>query len=169
MGLVGYFFEVRILDFRIRNSNFRFRNLLHDTEVILPTPNPTTFDYLLKLEPRERRDGKRTACQLEGQCRPMQGHQVSASWPVTVHNISESGFQLLLSRRFEPGTLLVVDVHDVQGQATRMLLGRVVRVTSMARGRWILGCTFTVPLTPDDLSSLLTLASTNQLPSRKAS
>lgn len=99
----------------------------------------------------------------------MDGHQVSAAWPVTIRDISAGGFQLLLSRRFEPGTLLVVDVHDGQGQATRMMLARVARVTSMARGRWILGCAFSVPLTPDDLDSLLKLASTNRLPDRKAS
>ncbi len=88
----------------------------HDMEVILAGPNPTTFDYLLKLASRERRDGKREACQLEGQCRPMDSLQLSAAWPVTIRDIGAGGCQLLLSRRFEPGTLLVVDVHDGQGQ-----------------------------------------------------
>ena len=138
-------------------------------EVILAGPNPTTFDYLLKLASRERRDGKREACQLEGQCRPMDSLQLSAAWPVTIRDIGAGGCQLLLSRRFEPGTLLVVDVHDGQGQPARMMLARVVRVASLARGRWILGCAFSVPLTPDDLDSLLKLPSTNRLPDRKAS
>jgi hypothetical protein len=95
--------------------------------------------------------------------------QLSAAWPVTIRDIGAGGFQLLLSRRFEPGTLLVVDVHDGQGQATRMILARVVRVTSLARGRWVLGCAFTVPMTPDDLDSLLKLPSTSRLPEKKAS
>ncbi len=132
-------------------------------------PNSTTFDYLLKFASRERRDEKRTACQLEGQCRPMDSLQLSAAWPVTIRDVSAGGFQLLLSRRFEPGTLLVVDVHDGQGQATRMLLARVVRVTSLAKGRWILGCTFTVPLTPEDLDSLLKLPTPSRMPDKKAS
>jgi len=138
-------------------------------ETFLAESSPTTFDYLLKLASRERREGGRIACQLEGQCRPMDSLQLSAAWPVTIRDICAGGCQLLLSRRFEPGTLLVVDVHDEQNQPARMLLARVVRVTSLARGRWILGCTFTVPLTPDDLDSLLKLPSSTRLPDKKAS
>ena len=145
------------------------KSLLHDTDVTMPESNQSTFDYLLKLAVRERRDIKRTACQLECQCRPMESHQLPAAWPATIRDISSGGFQLLLSRRFEPGTLLVVDVQDGQGQATRMLLARVVRVTSLARGRWILGCTFSVPLTPDDLETILKLPSASRLPAKKAS
>jgi hypothetical protein len=99
----------------------------------------------------------------------MDSLQLSAAWPVTIRDIGASGCQLLLSRRFEPGTLLVVDVQDGQGQPARMLLARVARVASLARGRWILGCAFSVPLTADDLASLLKLTSTNRLPDRKAS
>jgi hypothetical protein len=95
--------------------------------------------------------------------------QLSAAWPVTIRDICSGGFQLLLSRRFEPGTLLVVDIHDSQGQATRMVLARVVRVTSLARGRWILGCSFTSPMTQDDLDSLLKLPTSSRLPEKKAS
>ena len=131
--------------------------------------NPTTFEYFLKFASPERRDNKRTVCQLEGQCRPMDSMQLSAAWPVTIRDLSATGLQLLLSRRFEPGTLLVVDVHDNQGQATRMLLARVIRVASLAKGRWILGCTFTVPLTPEDLDSLLKLPTPSRFPDKKAS
>jgi hypothetical protein len=131
--------------------------------------SPTTFDYLLKLATRERREGGRIMCQLEGQCRPMDSLQLSAHWPVTIRDICAGGCQLLLSRRFEPGTLLVIDVHDEQNQPTRMLLARVARVGSLARGRWILGCTFSVPLTTEDLDSLLKIPSTSRLPDRKAS
>jgi PilZ domain-containing protein len=128
--------------------------------------NSRTFDFL-KFASRERRDEKRAICQLEGQCRPMDSLQLSAAWPVSIRDMSRSGFQLLLSRRFEPGTLLVVDVHDAEGQATRMLLARVVRVSSLAKGRWVLGCTFTVPLTPEDLDSLL--KPSPRMPNKKAS
>jgi hypothetical protein len=138
-------------------------------EVVLAASGPTTFDYLLKLASRERREGGRIPCQLEGQCRPMDSLQLSAAWPVTIRDICAGGCQLLLSRRFEPGTLLVIDVLDGHNQPARMLLARVVRVASLARGRWILGCTFTVPLTSDDLDSLLKLPSSPQLPEKKAS
>ena len=131
--------------------------------------NQSTFDYLLKAASRDRRDGRRSACRLEGQCRPVENPQVAAAWPATVLDISCGGFQLLLSRRFEPGTLLVVDVHDPAGHATRMLVARVARVTTLTRGRWIHGCAFSVPLTAEDLESLLKNPADPRLPNKKAS
>jgi hypothetical protein len=126
-----------------------------DMEVFLAESASNVFDYLLKAAARDRRDGRRSACRLEGQCRPVQNPQLAAAWPATLLDISSGGFQLLLSRRFEAGTLLVVDVHDPADQATRMLVARVVRVASLTRGRWIHGCAFSVPLTAEDLDSLL--------------
>jgi hypothetical protein len=138
-------------------------------EVVLAESHLNTFDYLLKASAEDRRDAKRSACRLEGQCRPVVNPQVAAAWPATILDISCGGFQLLLSRRFEPGTLLVVDVHDTAGQATRMLVARVARVTSLTRGRWIHGCAFSVPLTAEDLESLLKTSATPSPPTRKAS
>jgi PilZ domain len=152
------------LQFRI--SDFEF---LHDMEVILAESHLSTFDYLLKTSAQDRREGNRSACRLECQCRPVQNPQVAAAWPATLLDISSSGFQLLLSRRFEQGTLLVVDVHDAAGQATRMLVARVARVTSLTRGRWIHGCAFSAPLTSEDLESLLKNSADPQRPNRKAS
>ena len=140
-----------------------------DTEVLLAESTSNVFDYLLKAAAQDRRDGGRSACRLEGQCRPVENPQVAAAWPATVLDISCGGFQLLLSRRFEPGTLLVVDVHDPAGQATRMLVARVARVTTLTRGRWVHGCAFSVPLTPEDLESLLKNAANPSLPNKKAS
>jgi len=137
-------------------------------EVILAESHLSTFDYLLKAAGQDRRDGRRSACRLEGQCRPVVNPQVAAAWPATILDISCGGFQLLLSRRFEPGTLLVVDVHDAAGQATRMLVARVARVTSLVRGRWVHGCAFSVPLSAEDLASLLN-PSNSPPPLKKAS
>lgn len=138
-------------------------------EVILAESHLSTFDYLLKASAQDRRAGNRSACRLEGQCRPVQSSHMAAAWPATILDVSSSGFQLLLSRRFEQGTLLVVDVHDAAGQATRMLVARVARVTSLTRGRWIHGCAFSVPLTAEDLESLLKNSAPPQRPNRKAS
>ena len=138
-------------------------------EVILAESHLNTFDYLLKAAARDRRDGRRSACRLEGQCRPVENPQVAAAWPATVLDISCGGFQLLLSRRFEPGTLLVVDVHDPAGQATRMLVARVARVTTLTRGRWVHGCAFSVPLSTEDLESVLRTSAAPSSPAKKAS
>jgi hypothetical protein len=45
----------------------------------------------------------------------------------------------------------------------------VARVTTLTRGRWIHGCAFSVPLTSEDLESLLKNAADPRLPNKKAS
>jgi hypothetical protein len=151
--------------FGFRISDFEFCT---DMEVNLAKSTSNTFDYLLKAAAQDRREGRRSACRLEGQCRPVQNPQLAAAWPATMLDISCGGFQLLLSRRFEPGTLLVVDVRDRAGQA-RMLVARVVRVALLTRGRWVHGCAFSVPLTAEDLDSLLPAGAGSSQPTRKAS
>ncbi len=124
----------------------------------MPESKRTTFQYLLKAAAQDRREGRRVPCLLQGQCKPVENPRLAAPWPATIRDLSAGGFQLLLSRRFEPQTLLLVDLHNAQGQATRMLLARVVRVASLTRGRWIHGCACSVPLAAEDLDALLSQA-----------
>jgi hypothetical protein len=109
----------------------------------------------LKSATPERRAAKRHACRFEGQCKPVGNLHNSSSWPVTLQDISQGGFQLVMSRRFEPGTLLVVEVNAPQQDSPRMFLGRVVRVTMPAKGRWVLGCALSAPLAKEDLAILV--------------
>ena len=112
---------------------------------------------ILKTATPERRASKRYACRFEGQCKPVGNLHNASSWPVTLQNISQGGFQLTMSRRYEPGTLLVVEVNTPREDSPRRLLGKVVRVTMPSKGRWVHGCALSAPLAKDDLASLVNI------------
>jgi hypothetical protein len=102
----------------------------------------------------ERRAWVRYPCELDSACQPLAGSRES-QWPGKIRNLSRGGVAVTLSRRFEVGTLLAI---DVQGQAEAVLgtvLARVVRIAPQDDGSWLLGCTLTKPLNEDDLKTLL--------------
>ena len=85
----------------------------------------------------------------------------SASGPVVnrpgeaiVRNISSDGVGLLLSRRFEPGVLLVIDVLDKNEGQTRLLLARVIHATARPEGGWLIGCCLLNILTDNEVQNL---------------
>jgi hypothetical protein len=97
----------------------------------------------------------RKFCNLKGNCRPV-GHDYSSGvWPAQLVDISTNGVGLVLSRRFEPGTPLIVEVHDDAGENLAMLLARVVRVAPGGQGGWHLGCSLIKPLEENYLRSLV--------------
>jgi hypothetical protein len=77
------------------------------------------------------------------------------SWAATVRDLSTGGAGIVVNRRFEPGTLLSVELQDAEQTVNRILLVRVVRVSQDANGRWLLGCAFTSKLTDAELLSLM--------------
>lgn len=112
-----------------------------------PDVGPTTLT-------RRRRD-TRYPCSLKGQCRPS-GHAFSTGvWPVNVRDISVSGIALVLSRRFEPGTILVVELLDQKEQVSQIFLVRVARVEQLADRAWLLGCTLARRLDENELKALV--------------
>jgi hypothetical protein len=78
-------------------------------------------------------------------------------WPGTVHDLSPRGVGLVIPRRFEPGTVLRVDLESSSG-TPRELPARVANVRSEAAGHWFHGCVFPDPLTDADLRDLLRTA-----------
>lgn len=105
------------------------------------------------VDPEERRVRDRYTCDLKTSCKPVDC-QSATPWPAKVRDISATGVRLTMFRRFEPGTLLALEVQDTSGLA-RMLLARVVRVAKMVRGRWILGCAFDTELHDQQLEALV--------------
>lgn len=103
----------------------------------------------------ERRAWVRYPCELDGACQPLAGSRGS-QWPGKIRNLSRGGIAVTLSRRFEVGTILAI---DVQGQAEAVVAGtvlaRVVRVQSQDDGSWLLGCALTKLLNEEDLQALL--------------
>ena len=107
----------------------------------------------------ERRASVRYPCSEDGfgidnSCRPV-GTKKSESWSASVRDLSTGGIGLVVNRRFEPATLLTVELHDSEEAVSRMLLVRVVRVTQLDRTAWLLGCEFTSKMTETDLLTLM--------------
>jgi hypothetical protein len=103
--------------------------------------------------PGDRRAAVRYACELETSCRSVAGSR-EVPWPARVRDISLTGICILVSRRFEPGTLLAVDLQNAAAELPSTLIGRVVRVNRQADGDWALGCVFATPLSEEELHTL---------------
>jgi len=98
----------------------------------------------------DRRFHPRYDCRLPSVCKPVGLHQSGNHWKGWIENVSQEGLKLTLNRRFEPGTLLTIEV-DVSKQELdqvfpitipSLFLAKVVRVVSesWASRKWILGC-----------------------------
>jgi hypothetical protein len=100
----------------------------------------------------ERRRAPRYPCDLQTTCRPLAGRD-GASWAARVVNISRSGIGLAVSRRFEPGALLTVELEDPRRTVSRSVLARVVHARPHADYGWLLGCAFSGELDDDELAA----------------
>ncbi len=105
------------------------------------TPRPAALD---------RRAWVRFSCDLEVACVPA-SEDPDILWPARVINISCGGIGLLLSRRFEPGTLLQVELQIPKKGFSRPLLVQVMHVTGHDYGGYLVGCAFTNPLSEDEV------------------
>jgi hypothetical protein len=87
---------------------------------------------------------------LEGSLQPVLARDGS-SWRAKIHDISQGGVGLALNRRFEPGTLLVIELEKPTQNVTRTVIGRVVHATPSQGNDWLVGCAFSGTLDDDDL------------------
>ena len=101
----------------------------------------------------ERRASIRLQCDAKGHCQSVSLQRESA-WEARVRDISCNGIGLLLSRRFERGTLLTIELAETTTGQTRLLLARVVHATAQPEGNWLLGCALTTSLTGDEVQLL---------------
>ena len=58
----------------------------------------------------DRRVHARYPCRLNGLCKPVGRHQTGKPWRGWIEDVSKEGLQLTLNRRFEPGSLIAVEV-----------------------------------------------------------
>lgn len=77
------------------------------------------------------------------------------SWEAVVRDISQSGLGLLVSRRFEPGAILAVELPRTGEATPHLVLARVVRVSPHGEGHWLVGCRMVHPLSRDEVRTLL--------------
>lgn len=95
---------------------------------------------LFRSTPAERRSRVRHRSTRTGRCRPVQTPGAVAPWPARIWDVSGGGVALILDRRFEAGTLLMIECPDDNGTATDRLLARVLHALELRDNRWFLGC-----------------------------
>ncbi|MCI0738088.1 MAG: serine/threonine protein kinase [Gemmataceae bacterium] len=105
-------------------------------DITSPSPPLTAKD--------ERRIMKRYTSRRKTACQPTE-RSVTAPWVGKVVNISTTGLCLELRRRFEPGTLLTVDLNGDESKR-RSLMVCVKWVKQLSRNSYQLGCQHDQPL-----------------------
>ncbi|MFN4260947.1 MAG: PilZ domain-containing protein [Gemmataceae bacterium] len=108
------------------------------------SPRSTVERY----EPRSR-----GLADLEASCHPIASTR-DDPWPAQVRDISASNIGLQLKRRFEPGTLLAVELQSMSHSFSRTLVARVIHAKAQGGGDWIIGCILASRLDEDELQSL---------------
>jgi hypothetical protein len=79
---------------------------------------------------------------------------VEAKGPVRVRDVSMEGVGLLLDRRVEVGSVLVVGLANAGKGFTKTVLVRVAHVTP-ASGGFLVGGSFLTPLTYQEMTTLV--------------
>jgi hypothetical protein len=106
----------------------------------------------------ERRAWVRTPTSQEVSCQPVAAStavQAESSWLGNLRNTSVRGLSLVLDRRFEPGSLLIIELADKAKAGARYWSVRVVNVTPEVKRRWIMGCEFIRPLSEQEIQALV--------------
>jgi hypothetical protein len=80
---------------------------------------------------------------------------VEDRWAAKAQNLSETGLKVRLNRPFLPGSQLIGELEAAEGQPARWLLSRVVHVTELTPGEWLLGCVFKKALNEEEVRTLL--------------
>jgi hypothetical protein len=102
----------------------------------------------------ERRRGPRYTANPETACR-VGATGEDGSQAAEIQNISATGLQVRLRRRYEVGTPCVVVLSNKDGSLPRTLMVQVTRVQEPAPGEYALGCAFVTPLGGHDLLALV--------------
>src|SRR5262245_36614365 len=122
---------------------------------VLLVVRPPSWTSVMPDYPPERRAAERYPVNADTICN-LVSPVVEDFGPARIQNVSTDGIGVVLTRRVEPGTLLAVG-GAVTGRAfARTLLVRVVHVTERAGGgSYLVGGTFTTPLTYEELRTLV--------------
>ena len=105
----------------------------------------------------ERRIWVRTPSDRDVCCQKMPGLATDDSdtgWLGKVRDVSTGGVALLLTRPFEAGTILILELETEAAELRRVI--EVVHAAPENNGHWILGCVFASPLGEDELQIFLT-------------
>ena len=100
----------------------------------------------------ERRVWLRYAANLNVRCEQVNGETEGGVYAVLC-NISRGGVQLIAPRRFEPGTVLSVELPASRGQSALAVLACVVRADPHGDSEWAMGCRFSAELNDEHLQT----------------
>ena len=115
---------------------------------------PVRSGYVKHRPKEERRAAVRFSTDAEIWCLGIGSRTAkrASAWSGRVRDISIAGIGLSMSRRFEPGTALIIELRPT---ALRHLPVHVIHATRDAEGHWIIGCTFDRPLSQQELKTFL--------------
>jgi serine/threonine protein kinase len=103
---------------------------------------------------REQRATVRYPSTKDSACQPLSGAK-GVRWTAKIQDISADGIAVVLGRRFEPRTVLIMDLPATDKEPARRLFVRVVRAMSLSARRWLLGCVFAHRLGDDEVQALI--------------
>jgi hypothetical protein len=100
----------------------------------------------------ERRQAPRFITAREASSSPLSARDTKV--PVLVRDVSTSGIGIVSSRRFERGTLLLIEIQGSTEEVPPLLVGKVAHVTARSSGDWLVGCELARALTEDEVRAL---------------
>ncbi len=108
--------------------------------------------HRLKPALQDYRAWVRFPCDSQATYRPSPAGEVG-EWQAQVTNVSPSGIGLLVSRQFQPGTMLNIALPTHSDECFRTVLVCVIHVTPQENETWALGCSFPTELSAEDLQA----------------
>ena len=117
----------------------------------------------------EFRVSERISCDVPASCQPPSDWKRGGQkWLARVRDVSSGGLCLVLSRRFERGAGLAIELPGADPDSPSTLLARVMNVRAEGGGAWALGCAFVSPLSDEELQALTQTAAPDAAPDVKA-
>lgn len=99
---------------------------------------------------------ERRACDVPTKCQPASLLAMKeAGWSASIRDISQGGVRLQVSRRFEKGTPLAIELPGDHDRDAAVVFVNVVYVKRAEDGAWVLGCRFVCALNEDEMQRLL--------------
>jgi hypothetical protein len=115
-------------------------------------PLPLTPTQEADKAAEERRVWLRYAAQRNVRCG--EAHDTTDAGAMgVIRDLSRGGVQIVAARRFEPGTLLSVELPALGEQGTLTVLACVVRAQPHGDSEWAMGCRFSCQLNEDQLGA----------------
>jgi hypothetical protein len=102
-------------------------------------PNENALDPRAGAAPakKDRRQAPRFSANRLAACSPLAERETVL--PVRVHDVSANGIGLLSTRRFEPGTMLLLQIEEGGDSLQSLIIGRFMHACVQADGTWLVG------------------------------